>query len=81
VAVIFRKTDRDSLSISNTLKKWRKNFLGNEIVNKPWILVPSFFIWHVWKERKGRIFKNETRRPQHIIEKILRYLKDTIRIL
>lgn len=34
VASIFRHTDRDRLNISNTLKNWRKNFSGNEILNK-----------------------------------------------
>jgi len=44
VAAIFRQTDRDSLSISNTLKNWRKKFSGNEIFNKVWILVPGSVI-------------------------------------
>jgi len=34
VASIIRHSDRDSLSISNTLKNWRNNFSGNEIINK-----------------------------------------------
>lgn len=34
VASIFRHTDRDRLNISNTLKNRRKNFSGNEIINK-----------------------------------------------
>eukprot|EP00253_Pinus_taeda_P015014 PITA_15014 len=50
VASIFRHTDRDRLSIPNTLKNWKKKFSGNEIINKSWTLVPGFFIWDVWKE-------------------------------
>jgi len=78
VASIFKDTYRDRLSISNTLKNWRKYFLGNEIINKSWTLVPGFVIWNVWKERNSRIFKNKASKPQHIIDQLLRWLKDTI---
>ena len=47
VASVFRPTDRDRLSITNTLKNWRKDFSGNEIINKAWTLVPGFIIWDV----------------------------------
>lgn len=79
VASVFRHTDQDKLSITNTLKNWRKNFSGNEIVNKSWTLVPSLVIWDVWKECNGEIFKRKTSMPQHIIAQILRQLKDTVR--
>eukprot|EP00253_Pinus_taeda_P023753 PITA_23753 len=81
VASIFRQCDRDSLNISNTLKNWRKNFSGNDIINKAWILVPSFVIWNVWKERNSQILKNKTSKPQYIIDQILRQLKGTMRNL
>jgi len=71
VASIFRHTDRDRLSITNALKNWRKNFSGNEIINKAWILVPGFVIWDVWKECNGKILKSKTSMPQHIITQIL----------
>jgi len=44
IAAIFRQTDKDMGSITNTLKKWRKNFSDNETVNKDWALAPSFLI-------------------------------------
>jgi len=44
VASIFRQIDRDRLSISDTLKNWRKNFSGNDIINKAWILVLGIVI-------------------------------------
>lgn len=61
VASSFRQTDKDRLSISNTLTKWRKNFSENEIINKAWMLVISFVIWNIWKEHNMRIFKNKAR--------------------
>jgi len=81
VASIFRHSDRDRLNISNTLKNWRKNFSGNEIINKAWTLVPGFVIWDVWKECNSQIFKNKASKPQHIIDQILGQLKDTFRSL
>jgi len=78
VASIFKKTNRDRLSISNTLKNWRKNFSRNEIINRAWTLVPGYVTWNVWKERNSRIFKNKASKPQHIIDQILRQLKDTV---
>ena len=63
VASIFRQTNRDSLSISNTLKNWRKNFSGNEIINKAWMLVPGFVSWNIWKECNRRIFKDKASEP------------------
>lgn len=59
-ASVFRQTDRDRLNITNTLKNLRKDFSGNEIINKAWILVLGFIIWDVWKECNGKIFKNKT---------------------
>lgn len=78
VVSIFKQIDKDRFSISNTLKNWRKNFSGNGIINRAWTLVPGFVIWNVWKERNSRIFKNKTSKPQHIIDQILRQLKDIV---
>lgn len=78
VASVFRQTDRDNLSITNTLNKLRKYFLGNEIINKAWTLVPGFLISDVQKECNGRILKKKTGSTQNIISQILRHLKDTV---
>ena len=59
IAFIFRQTDRDKGSITNTLRNWRRNFSDYETINKAWALAPSFLIWDVWKERNNRIFKNK----------------------
>ena len=32
-ATIFQQTDKDKGSITNTLNKWRRNFLENETLN------------------------------------------------
>jgi len=76
-ASIFRQTDRDLSSIKSTLKKWRKIFSDNEIINKSWALVPGFLIWDVWKEHNNKIF-NIKGSSQNIIAQILRQLKETI---
>jgi len=59
IALIFRKTNRDRGSITNTLSNWWRNFSNNETINKAWALTPSFLIWNVWKECNNRIFKNK----------------------
>jgi len=76
--VIFQQSDRDIRSIISTLINWRKNFSDNEILNSAWALVPSFIIWNVWKERNKRIFKGEKKPPQHLLELILKRLKETV---
>ena len=78
VALVLRKNDKYRLNITNTLKNWRKDFSGNEIINKASTLVPGFIIWDVLKECNGRIFNNKTGSTQNIIAKILRQLKDTV---
>lgn len=78
VASIFRQTNKDGLSITNTLRNWRKNFSGNEIINNAWNLVPGFLIWNVWKERNGRIFKRKTGSIHNTISQILRQIKDIV---
>jgi len=78
VAPIFKQTDRDMGSITSTLKKWRKNFSGNEIMNKASDLVLGFLTWDVWKERNNKILKNRKGSPQNIMAHILRQLKETV---
>lgn len=57
-AAIFQQSDRDIGSLFNTLTKWRKKFLDNEVLGLAWALTQSFIIWNVWKERNNTIFKN-----------------------
>eukprot|EP00253_Pinus_taeda_P003217 PITA_03217 len=61
-----------------SLKKWRRNFSDNEIINKTWALVPDFLIWDVWKEHKNKIFKSRKGSSQNIMAQILRQLKETV---
>ena len=71
VASVFRKTDRDRLSITNTLRYWRKDFSDNEIINKAWTLVIGFIILDEWKECNVKIFKNKISLTQSIIVQCL----------
>lgn len=43
------------------------------------MLVPGFVIWNFWKERNKRIFKDKASEPQHIINQILKQLKDIVK--
>jgi len=79
-STIFHQTDRDMRSITNTLIKWRGNYLENEYLNLAWALTPSFIIWNVWKERNKRIFKNEKVIPLRLFDPILKQLKETVSI-
>ena len=78
VTSIFRQTDRDEYSITDTLKNWRKDFSENEIINKNQTLIPGFSIWDVQKECNNRIFKNKIGSTKSIIAQITRQLKETI---
>lgn len=71
-ANIFQQSDRDKESITNTLTRWRKKFLDNEVLNLAWALMPSFIIWNKWKERNKRIFKNEKNPTSHLFDQILK---------
>ena len=78
---IFQQSVRDRRSIFSTLINWRKNFANNEILNSTWALIPSFIIWNVWKDRNTRIFNGEKKPLQHLLELILKWLKETVRII
>ena len=71
-ATIFKQSDRDKESITNTLSSWRKFFSDYEVLNFAWVLLPSFIIWNVWKERNKRIFKEEKNPSLHLLEQILK---------
>lgn len=45
------------------------------------MLVPGFLIWNIWKECNRWIFKDKASEPQHIIDQILKHLKETIKTL
>lgn len=75
---IFQKSDRDRGCIFNTLTRWRKNYLDNEIIRSAWTLTPKFIIWNVWKERNRRIFKDEKRTLKCLFEQILTQHKETV---
>jgi len=77
-ATIFQHIDRDKDCIINTLNNWRKNFSEYEFLGSTWALMPSFIIWNVWKERNNRIFKNEKKPSQCLLELILKQLKETV---
>lgn len=77
-ANIFNQSDRDKDSITNTLNNWRNYGSDNEALNTTWALFPSFIIWNVWKERNKRIFKEEKNTSLHLLEQILKQLKETI---
>jgi len=76
IALIFKQTDMDKGSITNTLSDWRRNLSNYETINKAWALTPSFLIWDVWKEHNNIIFKNKKCSSQTIMEQILRQLKE-----
>lgn len=78
VATIFRQMDKDRGSITSTLKKWRKIFFDNEIINRAWALILGFLIWDVWKEWNNRVFKNRQGSLVNIMAQILRHLKETM---
>lgn len=81
VGKVFEQIDKNVNDNIATLKKWRKNFSDNEIINSAWMLVPGFIIWNVWKERKDRIFKHKASPVSSILKLILRQLKETVHIL
>ena len=77
-ATIFQKIDRDKESIANSLSRWRRNFLDNEVLNIAWALMPSFIIWNISIERNKRIFKNEKNPALRLYEQIVIQLKETV---
>lgn len=76
---IFQQSDWDRGSIKNTLNQWRKNFKEKEALNLAWTFTPDFIIWNVWKERNRRIFKNGKSSAQHLLDLILKQIRETVR--
>lgn len=75
---IFKQCDRDRGSITNTLNHWRKNFKENEALNLAWPFTPYFIIWNIWKEINKRIFKNSKSSAQHLLDLMLKQIRETI---
>lgn len=71
-STLFKQSDIDKDSITNTLDNWRNNVSDNEVLDSSWAVLTSFIIWNVWNERKKRIFKEEKNSSLRLLEQILK---------
>ena len=77
-AKIFRRSNKIRGAPELSLAEWDRKAFENPIIQLIWQMFPGMLLWHTWKERNNRIFKDKSSSVQSIIDKILNQLKETI---
>ena len=63
---LFRKRERNSQDIIQTLFNWGEGQFQSSVVRRAWNMVVGFNVWNIWKERNGRIFQGKIYTPEEV---------------
>ena len=75
---LFRQTDKKNDSTIETIRSWRKGRFHCQVINRAWTLSLGFLLWHIWKERNHRIFQDTEQPLQHIWQRFIDNISETI---
>eukprot|EP00253_Pinus_taeda_P015289 PITA_15289 len=73
-----QKETGENGDITATICNWDPHPYQSKILNYMWKLIPGFVTWTIWKERNGRIFKNQFKSLDEIWTNIKKNLEETI---
>lgn len=76
----FQRTNLDQDSITKTLENWTQYPYHNNILNRIWQLTPSFLLWHTWKERNNKIFRETSKSAEQVWERLKDIIQEIINI-
>jgi ribonuclease HI len=75
----MRKSQRNRISINDTIENWNKISFTNPILNLIWDLLPGFTLWQIWKERNKRIFHSQSSPVDATWTKVKAQVTETVR--
>lgn len=75
---IFSVSNKDQISMKETMDKSRRKPYQNPILNHSWWLSLGFVLWAVWKERNKIIFKGKERTTIELRRMIVQNITETI---